>query len=100
MSSESAIDGPEIAIDGIPEFLHVHRFSIQKLQLPHVRLVASDANSNWSMNESAGNTVGITGTASDLVLFLTGRCPIENLSVVGSADGLRSLIEALPEMNT
>lgn len=90
----------EIAIDGIPEFLHVHRFSIQKLQLPHIRLVASDANANWNLNESAGNTVGITGTTSDLVLFLTGRCPIEKLSVVGGSDGLKSLIEALPEMNT
>lgn len=90
----------EIATDGIPEFLHVHRFSIQKLELPHIQLIASDADTNWNMNESAGNTVGIIGTASDLVLFLTGRCPIEKLSVVGKPDQLNAFVEALPEMNT
>lgn len=90
----------EIATDGIPEFLHVHRFSIQKLELPHIQLIASDTDTNWNMNESAENTVGITGTASDLVLFLTGRCPIEKLSVVGKPDQLHAFVEALPEMNT
>jgi uncharacterized protein (TIGR03083 family) len=89
----------EIATDGIPEFLHAHRFAVQKLELPHIRLVASDANDSWHLHESAAGTVDITGTASDLVLFLTGRYPIEKLAVVGDSVGLTSLIEALPEIN-
>lgn len=49
----------EIAVDGVPEFLHVHRFAIQELELLHIHLVASDATGEWHINETATDTTGI-----------------------------------------
>ncbi|MEO8363841.1 MAG: maleylpyruvate isomerase family mycothiol-dependent enzyme, partial [Ilumatobacteraceae bacterium] len=72
-----------VATDGIPEFLHVHRFSIQKLELPHIHLVASDSDADWHVNDAASETVAISGTASDLLLFLSGRLPVDKLRVTG-----------------
>lgn len=89
----------EIAIDGIPEFLHVHRASIQKLKLPHIQLSATDSTGNWQVNEGQVDTVAISGAASDLVLFLFGRCPVDKLSVAGKSDQINALVEALPEIN-
>ena len=89
----------EIAADGIPEFLHVHRFAIEKLELSHIHIVASDASGEWHINQDATDTTGIIGTASDLVLFLTGRCPIEKLKVSGNSDTLKRFYESLPEIN-
>lgn len=89
----------EIAVDGVPEFLHVHRFAIQELELPHIHLAASDTTGEWHINETATDTTGIIGTASNLVLFLTGRYPIEKLEVSGNSSALHSFIKALPEIN-
>lgn len=89
----------EIAIDGIPEFLHVHRFAIQKLELPHLHLIASDEGGEWHIHQTASETMRITGSASDLLLFLNGRHPIEQMEVVGNSDSLRSFIDTLPEIN-
>ena len=90
----------EIAADGIPEFLHVHRFAIEKLELSHIHIVASDASGEWHINQDATDTTGIIGTASELVLFLTGRYPIEKLKVSGNSDTLQSLIKFLPSINS
>ncbi len=89
----------EIAIDGIPEFLHVHRDSIRKLKLPHIHLSATDSTAHWHVNEGEADAVAISGNASDLVLFLFGRCPIDKLSVVGKPDRVNALVDALPEIN-
>jgi len=89
-----------IATDGIPEFLHVHRFAIQKLDLPHIHLVSSDAKDNWHLNDGAASTIAVNGNASDLLLFLSGRLPIDKLRVTGDSKGLNTLIDALPEINT
>lgn len=89
----------EIAIDGIPEFLHVHRDAIHKLKLSHIQLSETDSNGSWDVNESQVDTVSISGTASDIVLFLFGRLPINQLSVAGKPNQILALVEALPEIN-
>lgn len=89
-----------LATDGIPEFLHVHRSAIQKLDLPHLHLIASDSAKSWHLNEGMAEMIGISGTVSDLLLFLYGRCSIDTLNVAGDPDGLNRLIDALPEINT
>lgn len=89
----------DVAIDGIPEFLHVHRDAIQKVKLPHIQLSATDSKGSWHINESEIDTVTISGSASDLVLFLFGRCPVDKLSVGGNPEQINALVEALPEIN-
>lgn len=89
----------EIAIDGIPEFLLVHRGAIQKLKLPHIQFSATDSADNWHVNEGEADTIAISGTASDLVLFLFGRRPLDKLSAIGKPEQINALVDALPEIN-
>ena len=77
----------------------MHRASIQKLKLPHIQLSATDSAGNWHVNEGEVETVAISGDASDLVLFLFGRLPIDKLLVAGKPDQIKTLVEALPEIN-
>lgn len=89
----------EIAVDSISEFLQVRRSTIEKLKLPHIQLKASEVNSEWHLGDSATGNTRMVGLASDLILFLTGRCPIEKFEVSGDSDALKRFFDALPEIN-
>lgn len=89
----------EIAVDAISEFLQVRRSTIEKLKLPHIHLMASEVNSEWHLGDSATGNIRMVGLASDLVLFLTGRCLIEKFEVSGDSGALKRFYDSLPEIN-
>ena len=89
----------EIAVDAISEFLQVRRSTIENLKLPQIHLVASEVNSEWHLGDSATGNIRIVGLASDLILFLSGRCLIEKFEVSGDSDALKRFIDSLPEIN-
>ena len=71
----------DAALDGVPEFLHVHRADLVVPSAKSITFHASDADASWTLG--AGETTTISASASDLVLYLNGRCSLEALSVVG-----------------
>ena len=73
----------EAALDGVPEFLHVHRSDIVVPSAKAITFHASDADASWTIG--AGETTTISASASDLVLYLHGRRPLEGLSITGDA---------------
>ncbi|MDE3082875.1 MAG: maleylpyruvate isomerase family mycothiol-dependent enzyme [Acidobacteriota bacterium] len=73
----------EAALDGVPEFLHVHRSDIVVPGAKAITFHASDADASWTLG--AGETTTVSASASDLVLYLHGRRPLEGLSITGDA---------------
>ncbi|HSN02451.1 MAG TPA: maleylpyruvate isomerase family mycothiol-dependent enzyme [Acidimicrobiales bacterium] len=71
----------EAALDGIPEFLHVHRADLVVPSAKAITFHASDADASWTLG--AGEATTISASASDLVLYLNGRCSLDDLSVTG-----------------
>jgi len=90
----------EIASDGLTEFLHVHRFSIEELKLPHIQIEASDVEGVWYINASAKHALTVRATASDLVLFLYGRLSTEALIIEGNPEAIERLALAIPQINS
>ena len=73
----------DAALDGIPEFLHVHRADLVVPPGSAISFYANDADSSWTIGK--GETTTISASASDLVLYLHGRRPLEGLHVTGDA---------------
>lgn len=90
----------EIAIDGLTEYLFVHRFAIENLRLPHIQFDATDTDGNWHINAIGNPTVTASGTASDLALFLNGRLSTESLTIEGDPEGLQRFESAIPKINS
>jgi uncharacterized protein (TIGR03083 family) len=90
----------EIAIDGLTEYLFVHRFAIEDLKLPHIQFEATDTVGNWHINAISDPAVTARGTASDLALFLNGRLSTESLTIKGNPEGLQRFASAIPEINS
>jgi uncharacterized protein (TIGR03083 family) len=99
----------ELAVDGVDEFLVVFlprladRFGDVGDGTLHFHCI--DADGEWLVamrdgqptitREHAKGDVAARGTASDLVLFLWGRVPIDSLEVFGDADLLARFREAI-----
>jgi uncharacterized protein (TIGR03083 family) len=81
------------AHDGVPEFLHVHRTGIVVPEGAGVTLYAVDADLSWHLGAEA--TATVAGDASQLVLFLNGRVPLEELEVTGDTDVVRATFSAV-----
>jgi uncharacterized protein (TIGR03083 family) len=71
----------DAALDGVPEFLHVHRSALVVPDTKAITFHASDAHTSWTLG--AGETTTVSARASDLVLYLHGRRPLDGLTVVG-----------------
>ncbi len=90
----------EIAIDGLAEYLLVHRFAIEDLKLPHIQFEATDTVGDWHINAIGNPAVTASGTASDLALFLNGRLLTESLTIKGDSEGLQRFESAIAEINS
>lgn len=103
--AENAVGEPnpiplEISVDGISEFLSVHRSSIEDLDLPGLRFEATDSDEAWIINPENQIESTTSASASDLVLFLNGRLGLAAVGVSGSRSGLEKLVAATPEINS
>ena len=74
----------DAALDGIPEFLHVHRAALVVPSAKAITFHASDADASWTIG--TGEATTISASASDLVLYLHGRRPLAGLTVTGDPD--------------
>ena len=81
------------AVDGVPEFLHVHRSEITVPPGAGVALEASDLGRTWHLGGEP--TVIVSATASQLVLLLNGRVPLEELDVSGDARAARATLSSV-----
>ena len=81
------------ALDGVPEFLHVHRDGLVVANGKAITFHASDADSSWTLG--AGETTTISASASDLVLYLHHRRPLEGLTVTGDAGAVHATLAAI-----
>ena len=74
----------DAALDGVPEFLHVHRSSLVVPADRALTFHASDADASWTIG--SGEVTTISANASDLVLYLHRRRPLEGLNVAGDPE--------------
>ena len=89
----------EVAVDGIGEYLYVHRGEIEELDLPQIVFKSTDVDQSWFINPERELDSTITGTASDLVLLLNGRLGLKDLVAYGNLVGIQKLIAATPDIN-
>lgn len=73
----------DAALDGVAEFLYVHRSDLVVPSAKAITFHASDADASWTLG--AGETTTISASASDLVLYLHGRRPLTEMTVTGDA---------------
>lgn len=73
----------DAALDGVAEFLYVHRSDLVVPSAKAITFHASNADASWTLG--AGETTTISASASDLVLYLHGRRPLTEMTVTGDA---------------
>jgi uncharacterized protein (TIGR03083 family) len=96
--------GPDVAHDGVAEFFTVMGQWLSAAA-GSVAFVSADTGGRWTAadptreadsTQDPDNVVAtVRGTASDLVLFLYGRVPMEALEIAGDNDLVRSVLETL-----
>jgi uncharacterized protein (TIGR03083 family) len=79
---------PELASDGVPEFIQIMVGGDARALSGTVTLTATDTGASWQVgagqaNGSARRTAELRATASDLVLMLYRRLPVPDADVVG-----------------
>ena len=97
--AESAVDAPaplapEVARDGVGEFLEVVLGGAGASLPGTVTLVATDTGGEWTAGRDGDTHVAARATASDLVLLLYGRLPPSAVDVEGDVSLLESLLDA------
>jgi uncharacterized protein (TIGR03083 family) len=93
---------PAVAADGIPEWIEVRLPWMTELPRPIVDLHATDVAGQWvlpSHDPACTTRVLVEGRASDLVLFVNGRRPLDLLRVTGDRDLLHPLISQMVALN-
>jgi uncharacterized protein (TIGR03083 family) len=84
----------EIALDGVSEFLEVHRSAIDAAATQSVLLTATDSGGRWRVGRGAALAAEVSSTTSQLVLLLHGRIALSAVSVDGSADSVRRILDS------
>jgi uncharacterized protein (TIGR03083 family) len=79
---------PELASDGVPEFIQIMVGSDASALTGTVTLTATDTEASWRVGGgpsggSTGRAAELRATASDLVLLLYRRLPVPDAAVVG-----------------
>jgi uncharacterized protein (TIGR03083 family) len=79
---------PELASDGVPEFIQIMVGGDASALSGTVTLTATDTGASWQVGAghadgSAGRAAELRATASDLVLMLYRRLPVPDTSVIG-----------------
>ena len=70
---------PELAADGIDEVIAI--FLVGVAPPTRLRLEATDVDGRWTVAADADGELAVTGSASDLLLFLWGRARSDRLTV-------------------
>ena len=101
---ENAVGSPnsislEVARDGIEEYIHVHRFGIEDININGIKFRESDTENVWYINPEREIGCTVTASASDLVLFLNGRLGMSDVHIEGERSGVELLVKATPEIN-
>jgi uncharacterized protein (TIGR03083 family) len=85
----------EVAADGVGEFLQVMFGSSTSPVVGTITFHATDCARQWQLDDgSGGPTVAVSGTASDLVLVLFKRLPVEAIDVAGDDALFDALLNA------
>lgn len=103
--AENAIGTPgpislDVARDGIAEYLHVHRFGIEDLDIKGIKFQEIDSENVWYINPDRAVESTVTASASDLVLFLHGRLGLKHVKIEGDSGGIEKFCIAAPEINS
>jgi uncharacterized protein (TIGR03083 family) len=83
----------EIALDGVSEFLELHKGEFDAAAEESVRLTATDSGGRWLVGDGARIGAEVSATTSQLLLLLHRRIGLSAVTVEGSADSLQHLLD-------
>ncbi len=86
---------PDLADDGVSEFLETVAAPATATLLGSLTLEAIDTGGRWIVGDQRGPSATVRASASDLVLLLYGRLPISVVSVRGERRLLGGFLEAV-----
>ncbi len=89
----------DICLVGIPEWIASRVTWLTELPLPLITFETTDAPSSASLGDASLGTVTVTGTASDVFLFMNGRVSADALEVVGDAELLEAFTSRMEYLN-
>lgn len=103
--AENALGTPnpipvDVARDGIAEYIHVHRFGIDYINIEGIKFQEIGTDNLWLINPNKEIESIVTASASDLLLFLNGRLGLDEVKVAGALDGITRLVSATPDLNS
>jgi uncharacterized protein (TIGR03083 family) len=84
----------EIALDGISEFLEVHKGEIDAVVTESVLFKATDSGGRWRVGDRTPLAAEVSSTTSQLVLLLHGRIALSAVAVEGSAAAAQRLLDS------
>jgi uncharacterized protein (TIGR03083 family) len=90
----------DVARDGIAEYIHVHRFGIEYINVNGIKFREEGTENIWFINPDREIESTVTANASDLVLFLNGRLGLDDVKVDGELQGVQKFSSAAPELNS
>jgi uncharacterized protein (TIGR03083 family) len=85
---------PDLADDGVSEFLEIVAADDATTLLGSLTLEAIDTGSRWIVGDQRGPKATVRASASDLVLLLYGRLPASVVSVDGERGVLAAFLDA------
>jgi uncharacterized protein (TIGR03083 family) len=89
----------EVARDGIAEYLHVHRFGIDYININGIKFQEEGTENAWLINPDRIIESTVTASSSDLVLFLNGRVGLDEVTLEGKTEGISLFVQATPQLN-
>jgi hypothetical protein len=84
----------EIALDGISEFLEVHKGEMGAAQSESVLFTATDSGGRWRVGANSLVAAEVSSSTSQLVLLLHGRVALSEVTVQGSVDCVQRLLDS------
>ena len=94
LDERTPLDG-EVAHDGVGEFLEVHAQEIPAGDESTVTFRSTDSDGSWKVGAGGSASATVSGTASDLVLFLNGRIPLASITVEGSLSAVQVIVDSV-----
>jgi uncharacterized protein (TIGR03083 family) len=89
----------DICLVGIPEWIASRVTWLTELPLPLITFETTDAPSSASLGDATLGTVTVSGTASDVYLFMNGRVSADALEIVGDAELLEAFTSRMEYLN-
>lgn len=85
----------DVALDGVAEFLQVQRPAMVLPSANRIVFASSDHDGQWVVGHESLPAITVSGDASDLLLVLYGRTPLDSLVVDGDAVVVQAWLDSI-----